>query len=456
MKKHKKIIGLIVIGAFCILFVIIVCHSIVVVNASGKTYDNVEAIPHNKVGLLLATSPITPEGAHNYNFDNRIKAADELYKAGKVDFIIASGGDYTKTQKNGCDEPQAIHDSLVARGIPTQRIILDYDGTRTLSSIVKAKEVYGVDSLTLISQKYHNERAIYLAAKFGLYAIGYNANPSQIRHNRIKNKLREYLARVKMFDDILTGSYPKKDYFSHIYNPYDSVYIKYNHSKHINCFVTKYRVQLKDIYRLHWYYICCGDTVYSYEYDDVAKVENLQQICDSLQKMVVKNYPPEEYCHPYHGIHHDRIINGLGNYLTVESYEYSKDCSYGLAPHGDGVYQIYSYDTLGHGIIPSEIIDYKKAALIKSLLIDKFIYEKNRGHNEDNDIYYNKLRQQLDDAKIDIDKFAIGNNGLLYSFDYNDGDVFPISYADQFLIEIPYSSIQEVLTAKFKRTLYNL
>lgn len=110
MKKHKKIIGLFAISALSVLLVIIVCYYIVVVNASGKTYDNVEEIPHNKVGLLLATSPITPGGAHNYYFENRIKAADELYKAGKIDFIIASGGDYTQSQKNGCDEPEAIRD----------------------------------------------------------------------------------------------------------------------------------------------------------------------------------------------------------------------------------------------------------------------------------------------------------------------------------------------------------
>lgn len=191
-----------------VLACVFVCYFIVVCNSNGKTYDNPRETPHNKVGLLLATSPITPGGAHNYYFDNRIKAADELYKAGKVDFIIASGGDYTKSQKNGCDEPQAILDSLVARGIPAQRIILDYDGTRTLNSIAKAKAVYGLDSLTIISQNYHNERAIYLAEKHGIHAIGYNAEPSPIRRNRIKNTLREYLARVKMFIDFLIGRKP--------------------------------------------------------------------------------------------------------------------------------------------------------------------------------------------------------------------------------------------------------
>lgn len=63
-------------------------------------------------------------------------------------------------------------------------------------------------SLTLISQKYHNERAIYLADKYGIKAIGYNAQPSPIRKNRIKNTLREFLARPKMFIDILIAIRP--------------------------------------------------------------------------------------------------------------------------------------------------------------------------------------------------------------------------------------------------------
>lgn len=196
--------------AIIILLIAILCCSyyVVVWNAIGQTFESVDSVPRNKAGLLLGTSPITPQGAHNFYFDNRITAAEELYKSGKIEFIIASGGDYTKTQKNGCDEPQAILDSLVARGIPEERIILDYEGTRTLNSIVKAKKVYGLDSLTLISQKYHNERAIYLADKYGISAIGYNAAPSHIRRSRVKNTIREIFARPKMLWDILTGKRP--------------------------------------------------------------------------------------------------------------------------------------------------------------------------------------------------------------------------------------------------------
>ncbi len=210
--KKAKIATICCCGILFLIFaLVLICHFIVAGNASGRTYDDVDSIPHNRYGLLLATSPITPGGAHNFYFDNRIKAAYELYKAGKIDYIIASGGDYTKGHENGCDEPTVIRDSLVMRGIPTDRIILDYEGLRTLNSIVKAKEIYGLDSVTLISQKYHNERAIYLADHYNLHAVGYNAEPSPIRSNRIKNTLREYLARVKMFMDFIYLKTPRFD-----------------------------------------------------------------------------------------------------------------------------------------------------------------------------------------------------------------------------------------------------
>ncbi len=206
MKRAVRV-GLGVVVAVALLT--FVCNVLVDVNASGKTFDDVADVPHRKYGLLLATSPITPAGTHNFYFDNRIKATDELFKAGKIDFVIASGGDYRNTEAGGYNEPAAIRDSLVARGIPAERIILDYEGVRTVNSVVKAKEVYGIDSLLIISQKGHNQRAIYLAEHYGLNAVGYNARPSHVRRTRIKNNIREYFARVKMFTDVLPGSKPK-------------------------------------------------------------------------------------------------------------------------------------------------------------------------------------------------------------------------------------------------------
>ena len=199
---RKKLVEVLTGSVVLIIIIILWCNLTVSHSASGRLYCDVDSIPHNRYGLLLGTSPITRSGIHNYYFDNRVNAAAQLFKAGKIDYIIASGGDYTKTEKYGCDEPRAMRDSLIKHGVSSSRIILDYDGIRTIRSIAKAKEVYGIDSLTIISQKYHNERAIYQAGHFGIEAQAYNAVEPPIRYSIIKNHIREYFARVKVFIDL--------------------------------------------------------------------------------------------------------------------------------------------------------------------------------------------------------------------------------------------------------------
>lgn len=180
----------------------------------GRTYDKAEDVPPHEYGLLLGTSPFTAQGARNFYFENRITSAAELYHAGKIKRIIVSGGDYSgimdgRFNECGYDELRAMSDSLVAHGVPCDVIIRDYEGTRTLNSVVKAKDVYHLDSVVIISQKYHNERAIVQADKYGLKAIGYNAPHSHVLKNKVKNVLREFPARVKLFWDLNFGKSPE-------------------------------------------------------------------------------------------------------------------------------------------------------------------------------------------------------------------------------------------------------
>lgn len=188
--------------------IIIICDQSVAYNAEGRLFDNVDSIPHREVGLILGTSPVsTWYGRRNYYFDHRIKAGAELYKAGKVDWLVVSGGDYRNTE-NGYDEPVAMRDSLMKQGVDSTRIILDYDGTRTLNSIAKMRDIYGQDSITIISQKYHNERALYQAKHLGIDAIAFNAKTPGRRTSWWRNRGREVLARVKLFMDVARGLHP--------------------------------------------------------------------------------------------------------------------------------------------------------------------------------------------------------------------------------------------------------
>lgn len=207
MKKRSIIFCILaIIGVF--VAVMVLCDVTVSRNASDKTYDNVDSIPHCKVGLILGTSPIsTWNGRRNYYFDHRIKAGAKLYKAGKVDWLVVSGGDYRNTE-NGYDEPVAMRDSLIKQGVDSARIVLDYDGTRTINSIAKMRDVYCQYSIVIISQKYHNERALYQAKHLGIDAIGFNAKTPGRRTSWWRNRGREVLARVKLFIDIVRGLHP--------------------------------------------------------------------------------------------------------------------------------------------------------------------------------------------------------------------------------------------------------
>lgn len=96
-----------------------------------------------------------------------------------------------------------MRDSLVAHNVPDTCIIEHWQGWRTINSIDAVRNLYDFDSIIIISQKYHNKRALYQADHLGIAAIGYNVGPSPIRRNCIKNTIHEYFARVKLFLDLM-------------------------------------------------------------------------------------------------------------------------------------------------------------------------------------------------------------------------------------------------------------
>lgn len=196
MKKATKIflyaIGIILL--MCIV-VMMVCNQIVVNNAEGKVFSDIDSIKYNKVGLLLGTTPQARIGRiTNAFFTYRIDAAEELYKAGKIEKILISGDE---NSLDGINEPECMRDSLVARGVPERAIILDGKGYRTINSVINANKVYGLKSFTIISQKFHNERAIYQAEHLGLDVENiqaYNAKDPKSRRAYLTT-IREYFAR---------------------------------------------------------------------------------------------------------------------------------------------------------------------------------------------------------------------------------------------------------------------
>lgn len=168
-------------------------------------YKNTTNIPSNYAGIVLGTSKYSVLGGINSYFSARISAATDLYKSGKIKKILVSGDNGTSSY----NEPEMMKTSLIKNGIPANDIVLDYAGFSTFDSMLRSKDVFSQNKITIISQKFHNERAVFIARKNGIDAIAFNA---KLPNNNSTKKIlfREYLARVKMFLDIyILHSKPK-------------------------------------------------------------------------------------------------------------------------------------------------------------------------------------------------------------------------------------------------------
>lgn len=156
--KSLKILSVILLGLLLLIGTILyTCNAIIKSQSEAYISYDIHQLPPQKVGLLLGTSKTLKNGYKNYYFYNRIDAAEALYKSKKIQYLIVSGDNSRKNY----NEPEDMKLELIARGIPTDRIFEDFAGFRTLDSVVRAKEIFGQKQFIVISQKFHNERAIF-------------------------------------------------------------------------------------------------------------------------------------------------------------------------------------------------------------------------------------------------------------------------------------------------------
>ncbi len=200
----KKLMTILLSSFFFLVVLILGADYYVQSSVQNKLYKNIETIPYNKVGLVLGTVKLLQNGNLNRYYKYRIEAAAALFKAGKIDFILVSGDNSRK----GYDEPTDMKEDLIKKGIPEHKIFLDYAGFRTLDSVVRSNAIFGQKNITIISQKFHNERAVFIANHKHINAIGFEAKDVSIRAG-LKVQIREKLARVKVLIDVLFGVQPK-------------------------------------------------------------------------------------------------------------------------------------------------------------------------------------------------------------------------------------------------------
>ena len=203
MKRRLKLIF--AMAALAGIAAIMGAGALIQVAAKGRTYSDVSKIPFRRVGLVLGCSQRLSDGRANLFFAYRVAAAAQLFKAHKVDYVIVSGDNHVV----GYDEPTDMKTALVRAGVPAERVYCDFAGFRTFDSIVRAKEVFGQKLITVISQEFHNQRAIYIAKAHGVDALGFNAGNVD-SFNSFRTRLRERIARVKTVLDVcLLRTHPK-------------------------------------------------------------------------------------------------------------------------------------------------------------------------------------------------------------------------------------------------------
>lgn len=203
-KIIKRILGIALIALIAIVGTLVFANWKIPHDTESFVFDAVDSVPPQKTALVLGAARYLGDRQNLY-FTYRIQAAKELYEAGKVRVFVVSGDNSRKDYNEAHD----MRDALVEVGIPDSIIHCDYAGLRTLDSVVRMKEIFGQDSFIVVSQKFHNERAVFLAQHYGLVAYGYNAEDVGLGRYSYRTKIREVFARVKVFVDIVTGKGPR-------------------------------------------------------------------------------------------------------------------------------------------------------------------------------------------------------------------------------------------------------
>jgi len=204
LKSFKFYKRLFLLGFIFSILSLFISDYIVSSSTEKLIFETTESISHNKVGLVLGTSKYLKSGYQNVYYSYRIEATVKLYKANKIDFVLISGDNGNSEY----DEPTAMKNDLIEKGIPESKLFLDYAGFRTFDSVIRANKVFGQSSFTIISQKFHIERAIFIAEKNNIKAIGFVASKVSANYG-IRTRIREKFARVKLMLDIVFNTQPK-------------------------------------------------------------------------------------------------------------------------------------------------------------------------------------------------------------------------------------------------------
>jgi SanA protein len=194
MRRLKRIM---LITSIVFIILLVTCNIWVVQSTKNRVYSDLATLPEHRVALVLGTSHKTVGGGANLFFEKRMETAAELYHLGKIDHFILSG-DNSSPYYN---EPRAMQKALIGMGIPASAITLDYAGLRTLDSVIRSKEVFGQEKITIITQPFHSYRALFISNYYNIDAVAMVAGEPDLAYS-FKVLFREYFARTKAVLDL--------------------------------------------------------------------------------------------------------------------------------------------------------------------------------------------------------------------------------------------------------------
>ena len=166
-----------------------------------KIFTNIDELPHRAYALVLGTSRYIIGGKPNSYYEYRLAAAKELIDHQKVNYLLLSGDNRT-VQYN---EPRAMFRDLQKMGVSEAAMFRDFAGFRTLDSIIRADKIFQVQAFTIVSQKFHCERALLIAKAHDIDAICFVAKQPELH---LSTRIREVFARIKAVLDLILGVEP--------------------------------------------------------------------------------------------------------------------------------------------------------------------------------------------------------------------------------------------------------
>lgn len=208
IRAHRKMIWVLIAcaGFGILLFVgmIFYVQNVITSTSQDRIYPlrDMDSIPEAKVAMVLGAR-VFPDGRLSAVLKDRVDAGIDLYKAGKVEKLLMSGDNRTAKY----NEVSAMRKYAIKHGVASDDVVRDFAGFRTYDSVYRAKEIWGLDRVLIVSQQFHLPRAIYIAQSMDMDAYGIAASETRYRV-LAKLKIRERLAWLLAWVDVQAGRDP--------------------------------------------------------------------------------------------------------------------------------------------------------------------------------------------------------------------------------------------------------